>query len=536
MRESSLGVTKRQRVISAGIDPPVSILEGDSISDALARSVEREPAVEALVDRDRTVTYAELSAEVDVAATWLASRGVRAGDVVAASLPNTIEICTAFFATMRLGAVWLGVNRSLAPPEQAYQLRHSKARLLLVDQDGADRLNDDVMEGCAAAIVRTGSGQWSSTSSAGEKARARISVVDVDPLAPAALAYTSGTTGRPKGVLHGQHQLLVAAAMAAVTGGRLRTGVCLPLTIVNLMILGPLRQAISGGTLICVDRIDPVGLADWIARQRIEAMAVPPTTAHDLVTHPEVRKEQLDSMTDLGVGGAGYTEQLRDRYHDRFGRHFTGSYGLTEAPTIVTREWPDEPHVPGCSGRPTSQLRVLIMNDDRRLAAGEVGEICVAPATEGPWVGSYRPMLGYLDDPAATERALRGGVLHTGDTGWLDTEGRLFVTGRQSELILRGGANVYPAEVERVLMADPMVAEAVVVGRANERLGEEIVAVVVPTHGTDVSIDGLTERCRRELARYKRPSEIMIQGSLPKNAMGKADRAAVRRLVTAEAG
>jgi acyl-CoA synthetase (AMP-forming)/AMP-acid ligase II len=222
---------------------------------------------------------------------------------------------------------------------------------------------------------------------------------------------------------------------------------------------------------------------------------------------------------------------LRDLYEERFGRRITTAYGLTEAPTVVTIEDPAQPPVLGSSGRAVPQLAVTIRDaDGLELPVGEIGEICVARSTTGPLAGVYTPMLGYWRRPEATAEAMRGGMLHTGDLGHLDTDGNLFVTGRKNDLIIRGGANVYPAEVERVLAEHPAVAASVVIGIPDDRLGERVVAAVVAAAGTAPSSDELRAHCAASLSRYKVPEQFLLVEALPRNAMGKVLRASVAEL------
>ena len=155
------------------------------------------------------------------------------------------------------------------------------------------------------------------------------------------------------------------------------------------------------------------------------------------------------------------------------------------------------------------------------LPDGEVGEVCFRARSEGRWAGVWTPMLGYWNRPEATREALRGGLLHTGDLGHLDADGQLVVRGRQNQLILRGGANVYPAEVERVLLTHPDVAESAVIGLPDERLGERVVAVVVPVAGCSPDPADLSVHCAVDLARYKVPEKFLVVDELPRNAMGK---------------
>jgi acyl-CoA synthetase (AMP-forming)/AMP-acid ligase II len=247
-----------------------------------------------------------------------------------------------------------------------------------------------------------------------------------------------------------------------------------------------------------------------------------PATFHDLLTHPDVKQEDLVSLTAPGVGGANCPDEFKELYKRRFGREVLVGYGLTEAPTAVSHTNPELPRVPGSAGTalPQVSLHILDANGDE-LAPGEVGEICVGTASQGPFAGVYTTMLGYWNRPEASEEALRGGLLHTGDIGMLDADGNLFIRDRASDLILRGGANVYPAEIERVLHEDPRVASCAVVGVADERLGERVMAAVQLARGVDASEDELKQHCRSNLARYKIPDRILLVDAFPLTPMGK---------------
>jgi acyl-CoA synthetase (AMP-forming)/AMP-acid ligase II len=263
-------------------------------------------------------------------------------------------------------------------------------------------------------------------------------------------------------------------------------------------------------------------MAEWIGRERIDWIGAVPAMIHDLLTHPDVHADDLVSLTRPMVGGADCPEEFRELYRKRFGSEVRLGYGMTEAPTAVTLEPEEGPFLPGCAGRALPHVRITVRDESgRELAAGEEGEVCVEPTNEGPWAGVYTPMLGYWNRPEATAEALRGGVLHSGDVGILDAEGNLFIRGRKGELIIRGGANVYPAEVERVLHEDPRVAACAVVGRPDKRLGERVVAYVQPVPGEQLDAESLRAHCSERLARYKVPAEFVLVEDFPRTPMGK---------------
>jgi acyl-CoA synthetase (AMP-forming)/AMP-acid ligase II len=222
------------------------------------------------------------------------------------------------------------------------------------------------------------------------------------------------------------------------------------------------------------------------------------------------------------VGGADCPEEFRDLYRQRFGREVGIGYGMTEAPTAVTSADGTPSAKPGLCGKALPQIEIQVLDEDERpVPAGEMGEICVGPARKGEWAGVYTPMLGYWNRPDATAEALKGGLYHTGDVGLLEADGTLYIRGRRNELILRGGANVYPAEVERVLGEHPAVAAVAVFGLPDERLGERVVAVVQRETGASVDEAALVGHVRGELARYKTPDQIRFVDDMPRNAMNK---------------
>jgi long-chain acyl-CoA synthetase len=496
-----------------------------ALVDAAAAEHGDAPAV---ATRAARLGFTELREAVDRAADVLHEAGVEPLDRVAVSLPNSVDVVVAFLAVMRLGAMWVGVNTNLAPPEQRFLIEDSGAVVFLTTTDRAGSPPSPAVRTTLPVDVADPGRWW-----AGGRADRRASDA-IDPFGPAAIAYTSGTTGRPKGVVHSQHNILLAAAAVARSHpGRLVQGVCFPLTILNMQVLATTHTLLCGGTCVPMDRIDAVGVAAWVAELGIQRMYAPPPLVYDLSTRPEIDPADLATLEDLVVGGAKVPTGLGAHYGARFGRHFRGSYGLTEAPTVVTGgSTLGEPEPVGCSGRAKDHVDVTIRDEAGTvLGVGGEGEICVGPTDAGPFAGCYTPMLGYWNRPEATQDARRDGVLHTGDAGRLDADGFLWVLDRRSDLILRGGANVYPAEVERVVESLPGIAEAAVVPRDHPRLGEEVVAVVLPavgSHPDALDRQQLVDACRAELAKYKVPVDWYVVDGFPRNAMGKVRKPLLR--------
>ncbi len=489
-----------------------------SVARVLDVALATDPGREALVTRTRRLTYADLDREADRAAHALRDLGVAAGDRVAASLPNDADVVVAFHGAMRLGAVWVGVNRALAPPEKRHLLQDSGAVVLLCDDELPDL-------GVRTVDLAT----WRQAMAAAADGPVGV---DVDPLAPAGLAYTSGTTGHPKAAVHSQHNLLVPGAVLVESRGydsSLRKGDCFPFTILNMAVLTTLLVSQAGGCSIVMDRIDAAGVAEWIREERVTTWNGPPALLHTLAHDDSIVPADLGSLREVWTGGADCPEAIRSAFEAKFGLPVLATYGLSEAPTVVAIDPPDGAHVPGASGRPLPHVDVRIVDaDGATVPTGETGEICVRPAAGD---ARYRLMLGYWGRPEATDEALAGAELHTGDLGFVDPDGYLHVRDRKSLVVIRGGANVYPAEVERVLQELPEVAAGAVLGVPDERLGERVVAVLELAPGGAFDEARVREHCMANLARYKVPERFVVVDAFPRNAMGKIVRAELPALL-----
>ena len=360
-----------------------------SVARVLDHALATDPGREALVTRSARLSYADLDRAAHRAAFALRSLGVAPGDRVGASLPNEADVVVAFHGAMRLGAVWVGVNRALAPPEKRHLLTDCGATLLLTDDDVGDvgvRVVD--LATWRAAVDATPDRLWDGP--------------DPGPLAPAGIAYTSGTTGHPKGAVHSQHNLLVPGAVLVAERGygpELRKGDCFPFTILNMAVLTTLLVSQAGGTSIVMDRIDAEGVAEWIRREQITTWNGPPALLHSLATMDTIAADDLASLDEVWTGGADCPEAIRSAFTTRFGLPVLATYGLSEAPTVVAIDRRDgADHRPGASGRPLPHLRVRIAGEDgATLPVGETGQICLSAADD-----RYRPMLGYWERPEAT--------------------------------------------------------------------------------------------------------------------------------------
>ncbi|MCC6766023.1 MAG: AMP-binding protein [Deltaproteobacteria bacterium] len=488
-------------------------------TEALRRAARRWPEREALRDGDRSVAFAELDARANRLAHELVRAGVGPGDRVATFLPNSIAHVAAQQAILRAGAVWVGINRRLAPPEVAFMLEHAAVRVVLAGADGL-----------GAARQAEGAAVWDVSGADAARERRLAGAPATPPRPPAAehdvarLRYTSGTTGRPKAAVltHGcalaslrnllaeLHELSPSDTVAHVA----------PLTHASEALLAPAFWR-GARSILCHD-FHPAAFRELVARERVTLIFLVPTMIAALVADP-ARKEMLASLRTVVYGAAPMPEDLMVRALDVLGPVLLQIYGLSECPFPITTLRKDDhldPRRRGSCGLPTAsnELRVLDATGVPQ-PPGEVGTIAV----RGPQL-----MREYWCDPEATAAALVDGWLRTGDLGRLDDAGFLTLVDRSDDVIISGGFNVYPREVEVVLEAHPAVAEAAVVGIPHERWGRGVAAWVVRRPRAEVGEHELIDFCRARLAGYKKPLQVTFVETLPKSSTGKLLRRALR--------
>ncbi|MFW0796683.1 class I adenylate-forming enzyme family protein [Gordonia sp. CPCC 205515] len=472
------------------------------VLDHAVSQAPNSPAVEAV---SGIWSYRELDEQAHRAAGALWALGVRPGDRVAACLPNDLDIVAAFHGAARIGAIWAGIGEALSAAEQA-----------------------DLSELCEPAVVLAGdrcriaggifSDHWKQLIAEADAAPD----IAIDPDAPAGIAFTSGTSGRPKAVVHSHRNLLLPGAVLGESrgwGSDLRKGDSFPLTILNLMVLSTLLTAQAGGCAVIMDRRDLDGVVEWITSRRVTVWNGAPAQLYDLARRPDI---DLGALEEVWSGGSDTSDALRQEFSAAHGLIPRATYGLTEAPTVVSIDPPGREWRPRASGVVLPHLDVAAYDDnDVRLPAGELGELKLAGRADGEFADAWRPMLGYWD------RGLHPTVddlIATGDVGTVDAGGWLTVVDRKKLVIIRGGANVYPLEVERVIATDPRVGRVAVYPLPDDRLGQRV-AAVIESGGEAVDFDHLADLCRRELAGYKVPEVWSRIDTLPVNAMGKVLRA-----------
>ncbi|WP_327097520.1 AMP-binding protein [Nocardia vinacea] len=465
-----------------------------------------DPDGPAISDGRESLTNAELLLRVRAASRHLNDLGIGAGDVVAVKLTNRLGFVLLLFAAWRIGATVTPVNPSMTDIEVERQLRDSDARLLVVE----DESTTPITQTLAVDTMYTDPGGFDP---------API----LDPAALSLLVYTSGTTGTPKGVMLDHSNIEAMAEMMVVAlalGPADRSLLILPLFHVNGITISILSPLLVGGSAVIVGRFDPNSFFDLVERERPTYFSAVPTIYNMLAALPPEVVPDTSSLRFGACGAAPASDVLLTRFETRYGFPIIEGYGLSEGTCVSTCNPPAGPRRAGSVGLPLVGQEIRIVDDSgTELASGEDGEVIV----RGPNI-----MRGYLGRPEETARTLVDGWLRTGDVGHFDSDGYLVLVGRSKDMIIRGGENIYPKEIEDVLTTEPSVLEAAVIGVPDEKWGEIVIAYVQPRPGSTIDTAALTELCERHLTGYKRPTAFVVD-AIPKNAVGKIDKPTLRK-------
>ncbi|SFO64419.1 class I adenylate-forming enzyme family protein [Amycolatopsis rubida] len=466
----------------------------------------RNPNRPCLADEHSELGNAGFAVRVRGAAAALRARGVGAGDVVAVWLPNRVEFAVVLFAAWRLGAAVTPVNPELTDGEASFQIADARAKVVVGQGDSG--LVTMRIEELATAVPDE-------------------RPVAGDDHAVALLIYTSGTTGQPKGVVldHGNVRAMTAMIVDALgLGPADHSLLVLPLFHVNGIVVSVLAPLLAGGRSTITARFRADDFFDTIERVRPTYFSAVPAIYARLAGLPDTVRPDTSSLRLVVCGAAPMPAGLIRRVEERFGVVVVEGYGLSEGSCASTLNPLAGPRKPGTVGRPLPGQEVALMDSRGRLVTDGPGEVVV----RGPNV-----MRGYLNRPEATAATIVEGWLHTGDVGRFDEDGYLVLVDRIKDMIIRGGENLYPKEIENALHAHPAVLEAAVVGAPHPVLGEVPVATVTLYPGAVVSEAELLEHCRARLTRVKVPARIGIVPALPRNPVGKIDKPALRRELAA---
>jgi long-chain acyl-CoA synthetase len=470
----------------------------------LRETAQAAPNRPALVFEGGRLTYAELEEAAGRMAAGLRRAGIGAGDAVGVMLPNVPQFVITYFAALRVGAVVVPMNVLLKPREVKHYLDDSGAKILIAWED----------PGVGDLPVRTLGPSFD-----------ELLQADYDPeLEPtgfedvAVLIYTSGTTGSPKGAELTHAQLLLCAD----TGGRIfgvrdDDVVCGVLPFFHVFGLSSVLNVCMrfGATISLVPRFSPDAVLSAIETDQITVMEGVPTMFFALLNHPKFKSYDTGSLRVAVSGGASIPGTLIEQFEKACGVVILEGYGLSETAAMATFNRSAEERRVLSIGKPLWGVEVRVVDDDDRpLPPGEdhIGELVIR---------GFNVMKGYHGHPEATAEVFRNGWFHTGDLGYVDEDGFFFLVDRKKDLIIRGGYNVYPSEIETVLHEHPSVAEVAVVGVPDDRLGEEVLAVVVAAPGASFEEKELVGWCKERLASYKYPRQVKVVDELPKNAIGK---------------
>ncbi|QSO46006.1 long-chain-fatty-acid--CoA ligase [Alicyclobacillus mengziensis] len=497
-----------------------------NLADLLAQSREQFGVYTSLVYEGRTYTNEDHDRLAWQWARALKTVGVTKGDRVMVVLPNRPEVIFAYTAIVRLGAVVVPVMPLLQAEEIYVIAQDSAPKMVLTSNLLAAKIEQALQGLTARPIVMTvDAGADSSLPDLAKQEPTVPFDTEVEDNDLCVLLYTSGTTGRPKGVELTQKNLYSNAKAAASLAEQFtfdNDGRC------GLVVL-PLSHAfgftmmhtsiILGERDVLLPFFHPEKVFEAIETHRVTHFSAVPAMFHALLNHPKAADYDLSSLRLCICGSAPLPVSDILRFEEKFGARIYEGYGLSEAAPIVTAPRFDK-YKPGSVGQPLPGIEVKVVSEDgTSLPSGEVGELAV----RGPNV-----TCGYHNLPEETARVLREGWLLTGDMARIDEEGYVYIVERKKDVIIRGGFNIYPRDLEELLMQHPAVSAAAVVGVPSEEMGEEVVAYVVKRQKEDVSSEDLIAWCQEHLAKYKTPRMIRFVSYLPKTIIGKVDKKAIR--------
>ena len=497
-----------------------------SLAHLAEESLDKYGEYVALAFEGRRYTNLDQEREASRLAHALRRLGVGAGDRVAVMLPNCPEVTQSYGAILKCGGVIVPIIFLLGDREVAHILVDSEAKVVITASDmlGKVEAQIGVLPTLHHVLLVDGDGDGKTLSLAAERAGEpdAFPAVDRRPDDLAVILYTSGTTGVPKGVALSHDNLESNARAAASLNelGREDWAVAvLPLShSYGLTVMN--AGHILGSRAALLRWFQPEAVLRTIEEFRAVSMSAVPTMLVYLLNFPDADRFDTHSMRVWGSGAAPLPVEIVEPFERKFGGRILEGYGLTEASPVVSAHRLSSPRKLGSVGRAIPGVEISIQDDlDRPLPAGELGEVCVR---------GRNVMVGYYRNPEETARTVRAGWLHTGDMGRLDQDGFLFIVERKKDLIIRGGFNIYPREVEEVLYAHPKVAEAAVVGMKDDLMGEGVLAFVVLRSGERASAEEIGAFCEGRLARFKCPKEIRFVESLPKSPIGKILRKELR--------
>jgi len=483
-----------------------------NLATILTDSAARDPDRVAVKLDDAEVSYGLLDGATQLMAGVLAEKGITRGDRVGIMLPNVPYFAVCYYGALRAGAIVVPMNVLLKRREVEFYARDPEAKLLLAWHGFAE----DAQAGAQDAgvdCVLIAPGEFEQMLGATQP---KPEMADTEDSDTAVILYTSGTTGTPKGAE------LTHAGLARnceVSRGLFDLGAeavtlgALPLFHSFGQTCGLNATIAGGGTLTLIPRFDPGKALEIIERDRVTVFEGVPTMYNAMLHHPEADKYDTSTLEVCASGGAAMPVEVMHGFEEKFGCKVLEGYGLSETSPVASFNHPDRDRKAGSIGTPIEGVEMKVIDDDGNdLPTGEVGEIVIR---------GHNVMKGYWHRPDATAEAIRDGWFHTGDLAKVDEDGYFFIVDRKKDMIIRGGYNVYPREIEEVLYEHPAVREVAVVGVPHDELGEEVGAAVALKEGSKVTPEELREHVKSQVAAYKYPRLVWVVQDLPKGPTGK---------------
>jgi long-chain acyl-CoA synthetase len=459
------------------------------------------------------LTYAELDERSARLATLLGEKGVGRGDRVGVMLPNVLEFPIAYYGVLRAGAVVVPMNVLLKRREISFYLEDSGAKLLLAWHGFAAEARDGAAD-AGAELIEV---EPASFAEALAEREPTPGLLDTDEEDTAVILYTSGTTGKPKGAELTHRNLHRNADVSSRTTSEIAPG---DVVLGALPLFHSFGQTVSmnaslmvGACMTLLPRFDPGEALETMRRDRVTHFYGVPTMYGALLHHPDRESFDTSALRICITGGASMPVEVLRGFEQGFGCKVMEGYGLSETSPVACSNHPDRERKPGSIGTPLEGVEMRVVDeDDEPVAQGEVGEIVIR---------GHNIMKGYWQRPDATAEAMRGGWFHSGDMARVDEDGYFYIVDRKKDLIIRGGYNVYPREVEEVLYEHPKIREAAVVGVPHDEWGEEIGAAVVLHDGEELGEGEVSEYVKERIAAYKYPRLVWFVEELPKGPTGK---------------
>lgn len=486
---------------------------GRNLASLLTDSAARQPERPAIKLDDLTLSYAALDGASAHVAGLLEQRGFQRGDRVGVMLPNVPHFPIVYYGILRAGGVVVPMNVLLKEREVAYYLDDSGAKLLFAWHDFGAEARPGA-EAAGAQLVDVEPAGFRDLVGAAPAIPDLAEVSDEDT---AVLLYTSGTTGRPKGAelthanLYGNAQTKLET-LIQLTADDVILG-ALPLFHSFGQTAALNAGMMAGAALTLLPRFDPVKALEMMERDGVSVFLGVPTMYMAMLGVPQAERPDTSSLRVCISGGASLPVEVLHGFEQQFGTKILEGYGLSETSPVASFNHPDRERKPGSIGTPIRDVQMAVVDEHgRELPVGEVGEIVI----RGPNI-----MKGYWQRPEATADAIRGGWFHSGDLARMDEDGYFFIVDRKKDLIIRGGYNVYPREVEEVLYEHPAVAEAAVLGIPDAEWGEEVGAAVALKAGAEASPEQLQAFVKEKIAAYKYPRVVWLVPELPKGPTGK---------------